>query len=172
MIHNALKQMLGRCTSAQVFMLFSFTHINAVLSAAWFLYTILNVFCHKLTKLVIIAYKQLQSVPSHRIRKYASLISEDVPELVKNDPPPSATVTSSAILWIIVSLLLLTGLELPRNDKLWGWQMFKHHAVLSLTFTSPPSSSPSLPCFLPQSIHSHLSLEWKAIRQSGTWEIV
>lgn len=65
---------------------------------------------------------------------------------------------------LLFLLLLLMLRRLPSSDKVWGWETFKHHEV---TFTSL-SSTLSLPLFLP---HSHLWLEWKAIRQSGTWEI-
>lgn len=38
---------------------------------------------------------------------------------------------------------------MPRSDELWGRQMFKNHELLSVTFTSFLSCSPSLLSFLP-----------------------
>lgn len=61
--------------------------------------------------------------------------------------PPSGEVTSTAILWAVVSLLLLMLRRLPSSDKVWGWETFKHHEVLlsDIYFPSLPALPPPVP---------------------------
>lgn len=66
--------------------------------------------------------------------------------------PPSGEVTSSpAILWAVVSLLLLMQSRLPSSDKVWGWEVFKYHEVLLSDIYLPFLHA--LPPSLPPSIH-------------------